>query len=47
MSTSITPQNLTQEDAVWLLSILDDEDWLEGPVSKQYALSVASGASLA
>lgn len=43
MSTFITPQTLTQEDAVWLLSILDDEDWLAGPVSKQDALWVASG----
>jgi hypothetical protein len=43
MSNFITPQTLTQEEAVWLLSIFDDEDWLEGPVSWQTASRVASG----
>jgi hypothetical protein len=35
--------SLSQEGALWLLSILDDEDWLEGPVSYQEAIWAASG----
>ena len=37
------PTILSQEEALWLLSILDDEDWREGPVSKQEAIWSASG----
>jgi hypothetical protein len=37
------PPTLSQEEALWLLSILDDEDWREGPVSYQEAIWSASG----
>jgi hypothetical protein len=42
ITQSITAQTLTKEEAVWLLSILDDEDWREGSIPRQEALRVAS-----
>jgi len=42
ITKSITAQTLTKEEAVWLLSILDDEDWREGSIPRQEALRVAS-----